>query len=139
MCTRRLDVAVIALLLALAFILNFVSAMVPNLRALLFPRFGFSLNLAAFPVVHLCMYLWRPSIRNLWAAVGMILFIAIMGAVATWSLGTVDEITGQSSKLLRSAYLFQRYRRWLSLHTLHASRGDCERLGRCFQPLRSKS
>jgi len=107
-CNRRLDVAVIALVLSTGFVLSIVAWFVPQLRDVLNPRFGVTLTFIGFPVVHLCMFLWRPNTRMLWFSAGMTLFVGIAGGLLTWQRGTVTAVSHpyNDHDLMHSAYLF---------------------------------
>lgn len=105
-CKRRLDVAAIAFVFAVSFVLSFVALLIPELRNILHPRFGFTTSLAVFPLVHLCMYLWQPSVRALWASAGMTLVVSVLGGVTVWWRGTVAVVANPFTDLLHSAYFF---------------------------------
>jgi hypothetical protein len=106
MCQRRLDVALIAFVFIAAVTLSIVSINIPSLFAILQPRFGFSLNLLLFPVVHLGAYLWRPASKILWGAAGMTATVAILGGAGVCWSGTVETVSNVHTDRLSSAYFF---------------------------------
>ena len=73
-CRRRLDIALIAIVLVAGFVFFLVAQFIRPLREMFHPRLGFTSNMLLYPVVHLSMYLWRPNTRILWGATGMMLF-----------------------------------------------------------------
>ncbi len=105
-CRRRLDVAFIAVAFAVASIASVFSLKIPEFFAWLNPRFGFSLNLLLFPLNFLCMFLWRPAPKLLWAATGMIAVVAIISGATIWWKGTVATVSNPFFDRLHSAYLF---------------------------------
>ncbi|WP_168567244.1 hypothetical protein [Crateriforma spongiae] len=105
-CSRRIDVALIATIFAVSCLVSFVMLFIPALFDMLNPRFGFTLTLIGFPVVHMSMYLWRPTTRMLWASAGMTFFVAVAGGMMTWWRGTVAVVTNPHTELFHSAYFF---------------------------------
>ena len=105
-CQRRIDVGLIAVAFIAAVGVSIAMIAFPSLNAILRPRFGSSLTLLLFPVVHLGFYLWRPAPGPLWGAAFMTGMLAIIGGVSVWWTGTVDTVANAHTDRLHSAYLF---------------------------------
>jgi hypothetical protein len=104
---RRFGPGLIAALLIVAVLTGFLSQVVPSVRAITMPRFGWiGLVLCLNPLIFLLLWLWTPSRPTLLGAALMTFALGLINAAQLLVTGTVSIVTNEFTERLHSSWLW---------------------------------